>query len=209
VLQGQIQDSQLLYQPGSPLCEINLFMATNSHGRSAQLDRKYFWWDKHDHVCLFVVYFTMLFQYSKYRVKSEWWIPKDVKGNGYGLLSRYYPSKMRAFWDIASCSLRLNWRFRGAYCLHNQGDESRVNSLAWWWMRYVPLKHQSTLSRLHGAISEKAVIFILADVRTWTLIYHSRICVEGLRKTTKTSLRTLSLRAEIWSRDLPNMKKEC
>jgi len=31
--------------------------------------------------------------------------------------------KMRAFWDIAPCSLAGVYHcFRGAYCLHHQGD---------------------------------------------------------------------------------------
>jgi hypothetical protein len=29
--------------------------------------------------------------------------------------------KIRAFWDIALCSLGVDRRFRGAYCLHHQG----------------------------------------------------------------------------------------
>jgi hypothetical protein len=30
---------------------------------------------------------------------------------------------MKAFWDIAPCSLvEVDLRFRGAYCLHHQGD---------------------------------------------------------------------------------------
>jgi hypothetical protein len=32
--------------------------------------------------------------------------------------------KMRVFWDIASCSLAgVHQRFRGAYCVHHQGDD--------------------------------------------------------------------------------------
>jgi hypothetical protein len=31
--------------------------------------------------------------------------------------------KITAFWDVALCSLRVDQRFRGAYCLHHQGDE--------------------------------------------------------------------------------------
>jgi hypothetical protein len=30
--------------------------------------------------------------------------------------------KMTAFWDIAPCSLGVDWRFRSADCLHHQGD---------------------------------------------------------------------------------------
>jgi hypothetical protein len=31
--------------------------------------------------------------------------------------------KIRAFWDTAPCSLGVDRRFRGAYCLHHQGEE--------------------------------------------------------------------------------------
>jgi hypothetical protein len=49
--------------------------------------------------------------------------------------------KMRAFWDIALCSLvGIDWCFRGAYCLHHQGS----GSSPWWWRQYAPLKHWST-----------------------------------------------------------------
>jgi hypothetical protein len=31
--------------------------------------------------------------------------------------------KMTAFWDVAPCDLvEIDQRFRGAYCLHHQGD---------------------------------------------------------------------------------------
>jgi hypothetical protein len=34
--------------------------------------------------------------------------------------------KMTAFWDIAPCSLiEVDRHFRGAYCLHHQGDDIR------------------------------------------------------------------------------------
>jgi hypothetical protein len=31
--------------------------------------------------------------------------------------------KFSVFWDIVPCSLRVDRRFRGVYCLHHQGDE--------------------------------------------------------------------------------------
>jgi hypothetical protein len=50
--------------------------------------------------------------------------------------------KIRAFLDVASCSLvEVDRRFRGECCLHHQGDD------------------QSTSSRLHDAISQKTVMF--------------------------------------------------
>jgi hypothetical protein len=57
--------------------------------------------------------------------------------------------KLTAFWDIKLCRLvEVDGRFRGDYCHHHQGDE--------WLMIW-----------LHGAISQKAVNFILAALRTW------------------------------------------
>jgi hypothetical protein len=50
----------------------------------------------------------------------------------------------RAFWDIAPCSLVVDRRFIGAYCLHHQA---------------APLKRRCTTARLHGAVSQKALIF--------------------------------------------------
>jgi len=55
--------------------------------------------------------------------------------------------KIRAFWDIASCSLlEVGRRFRG-------------DSSPWWWRQYAPQKHQST-PRLYGTISQKDLIQI-------------------------------------------------
>jgi hypothetical protein len=50
-------------------------------------------------------------------------------------------SKMTTFWDKAPCSLaEVDQRFRGEYCLHHQGDD--------------------------GSITQKAIIFIVAALRT-------------------------------------------
>jgi hypothetical protein len=51
--------------------------------------------------------------------------------------------KLTVFWDMAPCSLiEADRRFRSAYCLHHQ--------------------HRFTCKRLHGDISQKAAVFILA-----------------------------------------------
>jgi hypothetical protein len=56
--------------------------------------------------------------------------------------------KMTAYWDVAPCSLiGVDRCFRGAYCLHDQPDGGGS-------------------MRLHGATSQKALIFILTAVRT-------------------------------------------
>jgi hypothetical protein len=60
--------------------------------------------------------------------------------------------KMTAFSDIALCSLvEVDRRFRGGYFIMSDN---------------VPLKRRSASTRLHGAVSQKAVIFVLAAVRT-------------------------------------------
>jgi hypothetical protein len=68
--------------------------------------------------------------------------------------------RWQAFWDVALCSLVEEYRrVGGAYCLNH--------SSPWWWRQYPRLKCRSTFTRLHNATSQKAVIFILAAVRTW------------------------------------------
>jgi hypothetical protein len=33
--------------------------------------------------------------------------------------------EVRVFWDLAPCShIEVDWRFRGAHCLHHQSDDS-------------------------------------------------------------------------------------
>jgi hypothetical protein len=54
--------------------------------------------------------------------------------------------KIIAFWDMAPCSLiKVDRRFRGAYCLHHQGDDGGN-------------------TRLHCDISQKDIIFRLVFV---------------------------------------------
>jgi hypothetical protein len=48
-------------------------------------------------------------------------------------------------------------------------------SSGWWlWRQYAPLKRWS-IPRLHGAISQKALIFILATMRSWTLTMNNLV----------------------------------
>jgi hypothetical protein len=68
--------------------------------------------------------------------------------------------KVSAFWDILSCSfVEVHGRFRGANYFIMAMSEA------------VPT---SETSKLHGAISEKAVIFILAVIRNRNLKYNVR-----------------------------------
>jgi hypothetical protein len=69
---------------------------------------------------------------------------------------------MTAFWDVVPCSLMEGDQcFRGVYCLPSSGQSS--------WRQFAPLKHQTTSMRLHSATFKKAVIFILATIRTGSL----------------------------------------
>jgi hypothetical protein len=56
-------------------------------------------------------------------------------------------------------------------------DSLEVVRASWWWRQYKPLKCRSVLTRLHGSIFKKAVIFILAAVRIWNLAHHSSLNV--------------------------------
>jgi hypothetical protein len=71
--------------------------------------------------------------------------------------------KFGAFWDVASYShIEAHRHFRGGYYLHHQGDYQHgtlmmeaVHTSETWFTSTV---------RLHGAISQKAVIFIVGNI---------------------------------------------
>jgi hypothetical protein len=65
---------------------------------------------------------------------------------------------MRAFRDVAPCSL-----FGVDRCFRCD------DSSPWWWRQYASLKRRCTPTRLHGAVSQKVLIFIPAAVRTGNL----------------------------------------
>jgi hypothetical protein len=70
-------------------------------------------------------------------------------------------TKIRAFWDIASCNLvRVDRRFRYTYCLHHQGDLFITLMIGQY-------RHRSNPTRLHGAISQKALIFKIEVHSNW------------------------------------------
>jgi hypothetical protein len=62
--------------------------------------------------------------------------------------------KTRAFWDITQCRLGGDRRFRGTY----SPTIKSMNHLML--KQYAPLKRRSSPMRLHGAISQKALIFV-------------------------------------------------
>jgi hypothetical protein len=39
----------------------------------------------------------------------------------------------------------------------------------WWWRQYAPLKRRSISTRLHGAMSQKAVIYVLSNFIEWAI----------------------------------------
>jgi hypothetical protein len=68
------------------------------------------------------------------------------------------------FWYITQCSpLKVNWRIRGTYRLHLQGQRiSKAWPVLWpWrWRRHIPPKFRLTLNGLHGIIFQKIELFI-------------------------------------------------
>jgi hypothetical protein len=62
--------------------------------------------------------------------------------------------KMTVFWAIAPYNPKVDWHFRGAYCLHHLH-----HSLLWWWNQYTPLKCRSASTRQHSTIHQKTIIF--------------------------------------------------
>jgi hypothetical protein len=79
--------------------------------------------------------------------------------------------KMRAFWDVTPCSLvGVDRRFRGAYCLHHQGDES------------------SSPTRLHGATSQKALTFMIVMIYSNNNWYNQTSSTHGEMKNAYTVL---------------------
>jgi hypothetical protein len=84
--------------------------------------------------------------------RSKWWKSSDRV-------------KMTVLWNIAPCGLvEIDRRFRGAYCLH-QGEVWSP----WWWRQCASLKRRYTSTRLHGAVSQKGVVFIATALSTWSL----------------------------------------
>jgi hypothetical protein len=88
--------------------------------------------------------------------------------------------KSTILWDITPCSpLSVNLRFGGTYRFHFQGKkiiwtrnqrESMLQAChagfllslffrPWRWRRYIPPKRRLTLNGLHGAISQRMVLF--------------------------------------------------
>jgi hypothetical protein len=113
---------------------------------------------------------------------------------------------MAAFRKTAPCSLvKIQWRHRGAYCLHYQGD----------WLVAVMMEavrtsaRASTSTRLHGAVSQKAGMLTLTAMRAWNLTYwvlcsdstaHALCCfiVMGMRHLSASSvLHTVTCTASL------------
>jgi hypothetical protein len=68
--------------------------------------------------------------------------------------------RMAVFLDVVLCSLvDTDQRFKGAYCLHLQGDESLM-------MKAVNSSETSVNIRLHGATSQKIAFFKFGFART-------------------------------------------
>jgi hypothetical protein len=71
------------------------------------------------------------------------------------------------FWDVTPCSLlRCNRRFGGTITSIFRVKEnfSKNQQVSRW--RYVPLKRQLHLNRLHGVTSQKMILFTTTAVKT-------------------------------------------
>jgi hypothetical protein len=88
----------------------------------------------------------------------------------------------RVFWSVAQCShVEVDRRFRGAYCLHHQDDDSS------------PLKRRSTSTWLHGATSQKTLNFMCSPiVHNFPLLYHEGF--ESSKKILSTFCHTFIIR---------------
>jgi hypothetical protein len=79
------------------------------------------------------------------------------------VLKFYLDFKTRVLSDIASYSLG-------------------VQLSSWWWRQWAPLKRRSTRTRLNDVISHKALIFILAAVRTWNIFIYMCFGLQRVKK---------------------------
>jgi hypothetical protein len=94
----------------------------------------------------------------------------------------------RVFWDIASCSLRVERRCRGAYCLPSSGWSSPPWSRRqspWWWRKYARLKRRSTPTRLHGALSRRDLLvfkplFVYISVYIVVYSFQFHVCLRTI-----------------------------
>jgi hypothetical protein len=72
------------------------------------------------------------------------------------------------FWDIKRRVVSLKYTDFSEVCTASI-IRAMIRISPWWRRHYVPLKRRSNSTRLHGAISQKGVTFILSAVRTWNL----------------------------------------
>jgi hypothetical protein len=90
--------------------------------------------------------------------------------------------------------MEVDRRFRGTYLLCHQSDD-------WWWRHYIPLKRQSTSTRLHSTISQQAVSFMTESKSHGEWYLQERDMKEywGLRK-----IISLANEVHVWISKDPN-----
>jgi hypothetical protein len=67
-------------------------------------------------------------------------------------------------WDTAPCNIaQVNRRFREDYCLRQQGGDILISLIM---VSEAALGFRSPSTRVHGAVSQESVLFILVSMRT-------------------------------------------
>jgi hypothetical protein len=77
--------------------------------------------------CIQTGEWTMKFWTLRLMIRWDWWSTQcHVRFQVLTAASM----KFRVFWDVAPCShVEVYWSFRGAYCIHHQGDDGRSTHL--------------------------------------------------------------------------------
>jgi hypothetical protein len=136
---------------------------------------------------------AVLSQQKPFEIKV--WLPITVNDDDESTQQANSPLKMTAFWGIVPCSLvKIDKTFQRCILPPSSG--------------YTSLKRWSTSTRLHGTISQKTVIFVLATVRILTLKQSLNSYEWGQSKLQAVSL--YHIRSSIWvSKDSINNAKSC
>jgi hypothetical protein len=100
---------------------------------------------------------------NKYKMQ-HYWLSKQMVHIFTARLKGLTPCPRALSWQ-GVCAETWRWQPSGIWLC----SLVEVDLSPWWWRQYAPLRRRFTSTRLHGTISQKTVIFMLAVVRTWNL----------------------------------------
>jgi hypothetical protein len=122
-------------------------------------------------------------------------VPPSVKESFRNLIFQVLMAIMKviAFWDASPCSLiEVDWCFRGAYCLHHQGNEalmieevhiSKMSSLLQWdYMALYPRRLSSSFRNLANfcleffLVSEDSTSEVTWEQQLQQKLWHCTLC---------------------------------